>query len=396
MVPPKQRLHAGQLARDQRHLRLVVEAQLPILQTALQFLLHGQGLHGLLAHAGVEQLGPRTAPLLGPVHRGVGVLDQQGTLGQLARLGQRHADAGTESQLGPAGPNRIGERPLQAVGHADGLEHAAHRLAEDGELVAAEAGHGVLGSQGAAQAAGHLAEHLVAGGMAEAVVDALEAIHVEEVDGRGGGALAPAQRMTEAIGEQSTVGETGEVVVERQPLELGLHPLAVGHVEEDAVEERVAAAVVPAHDGHLVADPDPATVGRAQPVLLHERLARAGAVRLAGGHARVIVGMHETIPDRVVAEPLIARVTEDPFDRGADEQTAPVETRLVDVCHRRQLLGHRPVAILDGAERARSIRGHLLPIGSSAPRVSAARRRTHGSGPRTPPPAGRPPRPGDG
>ncbi len=125
----------------------------------------------------------------------------------------------------------------------------------------------------ALDARGHLAEDLVAGAVAEAVVDALEAVDVEEVDGRGVAAAAAIDRVREPVTEEGAVGQPGERVVERQALELGLHALAVGHVEEDAEEERRLLVRVAAHDRHLVADPHEAAVGAADAVLLDECLA---------------------------------------------------------------------------------------------------------------------------
>ena len=54
---------------------------------------------------------------------------------------------------------------------------------EHDELVAAEAGDGVVGAGGAAEPLGHRLQEQVADGVAEAVVDVLEAVEVEEEDG---------------------------------------------------------------------------------------------------------------------------------------------------------------------------------------------------------------------
>ena len=187
---------------------------------------------------------------------------------------------GAQAQLGAAGAQRLAQRPLQAVGDRHRLEHSADALAQDRELVAAEARHGVLRPHHALEALGDLAQHLVAGAVAERVVDALEAVEVEEVDGGGRIAVAPGEHVAQAVAEQRPVGQAGERVVQGQALELDLHALAIGDVEEDAVEERVLAGLAVEHDGHLVADPDVAAVGRAQAVLLDELLARARALGL--------------------------------------------------------------------------------------------------------------------
>ena len=191
----------------------------------------------------------------------------------VARLGHRDADARAEAQLCAARVDRLGKLSLKAVGNTNRLEHAADRLAEDGELVAAEASHGVLRAQRALDARGHLAEDLVAGAVAEAVVDPLEAVDVEEVDGGGVTAAAAIDRVCEPVTEEGAVGQSGERVVEREALELGLHALAVRHVEEDPEEERLLLLRLAAHDRHLVADPHEAAVRAADAVLLDECLA---------------------------------------------------------------------------------------------------------------------------
>ncbi len=227
VLPADQCLGADHLAVVEVHERLVEEPQLAALETVLELLLDRELLDGALAHRHVEQLRARASALLGAVHGRVSILHETRAVYLVAGLGHRDTDAGAETQLGAAREHRLGELPLKTVRNADGLEHAADRLAQNRELVAAEAGHGVLRANGALDARGHLAEDLVAGAMAKAVVDALEAVHVEEVDGRGVVAAAAIDRVRQPVTEEGAVGQPGERVVERQPLELGLHALAV-------------------------------------------------------------------------------------------------------------------------------------------------------------------------
>ena len=100
------------------------------------------------------------------------------------------------------------------------------------------------GPQHPLDARGHLAEHLVAGDVAEAVVDPLEPVHVQEVHGDRLRARAVRDRLVEPVTEERPVGQPGERVVQREPLELGLHALAVRDVHEGAEEERLVLAVV--------------------------------------------------------------------------------------------------------------------------------------------------------
>ena len=88
-------------------------------------------------------------------------------------------------------------------------------LGEHGELVAAEARDRVSGAQRLLDPGGHGGEQLVAGGVAEAVVDELELVEVEEEHRDRG--LAPAgdrEGVLEPVEEEVAVGQAGERVVE--------------------------------------------------------------------------------------------------------------------------------------------------------------------------------------
>ena len=102
-------------------------------------------------------------------------------------------------------------------------------LAQHGELVAAEARQRVALAQAALQPAGHLHQHLVAGGVAEAVVDRFEGVEVD-VDNPEAAALAPRRGDPDAVREQHPVGQAGERVVQGLVGEPLLLPLALGDV----------------------------------------------------------------------------------------------------------------------------------------------------------------------
>ena len=66
--------------------------------------------------------------------------------------------------------------------------------AHDDELVAPEPRHGVLGPDCCGEAIRHRREHLISGGMTVRVVDPLEPIEIDEVDGnRSGSAIGAKQ-----------------------------------------------------------------------------------------------------------------------------------------------------------------------------------------------------------
>ena len=77
-----------------------------------------------------------------------------------------------------------------------------------------------------AQPRGDRHEQAVAGGVAEAVVDGLEVVEVDEQHRqRPAEAAACAQRVLDAVEEQGAVGEAGQRVVERLVAQLVLERL---------------------------------------------------------------------------------------------------------------------------------------------------------------------------
>src|SRR5829696_2767170 len=95
-------------------------------------------------------------------------------------------------------------------------------LGQDGELVAAEAADGVVLAQAAAQPSRDLAQQPVAGAVAEAVVDHLEVVEVDEEHGQAAAVPAgPGQGVPDPVVEQGPVGQVGQAVVEVLVLELG-------------------------------------------------------------------------------------------------------------------------------------------------------------------------------
>ena len=104
-----------------------------------------------------------------------------------------------------------------------------------------------LGADDLAEALGDLLEQLVAGVVAEAVVDLLEAVEVDEQHGerRRAERSRPRERLVEPVAEERAVGETGQAVVERLAGQLLLEPDALGdvaRVEHDAADLAVARA----------------------------------------------------------------------------------------------------------------------------------------------------------
>ena len=119
-------------------------------------------------------------------------------------------------------------------------------LAEDGELVTAQPRHGVVRAEGGPDPHPGLAQDVVSRAVAEAVVETLEAVEVDEQHGDAALSVAtPLERVLEALVEDRPVREPCEVVVGCQVGELNLGALAVDRVADRPLER---AGI------HLVAD----------------------------------------------------------------------------------------------------------------------------------------------
>ena len=180
-----------------------------------------------LVHLGLEEPIAALAVALGPVHRGVGVPDQ--LLG--ARGGSpppRRRCRCCSGATAPAATRRAAPALQHAVRRVGGLLDAVDVLEQQRELVAAEARRGVGRADARGQALRHLDEHLVAGGVPQAVVDRLEVVEVEEDHGHALALAARAgDRMADALGEQGAVRQAGHRVVEGLVGELLLEGLAL-------------------------------------------------------------------------------------------------------------------------------------------------------------------------
>ena len=132
---------------------------------------------------------------------------------------------------------RLGDRRSRSLGDAQRLALPAQVLAQDHELVAAVADHGVAGPERALQSAGDLDEQIVAGVVAEPVVDAFEAVEVEEQQReRGGMAARASDRDVEPVEQEHAVRQAGKRIVERLVREAGRGALALDRVADRPVE----------------------------------------------------------------------------------------------------------------------------------------------------------------
>ena len=192
VMPAQQRLEPGEPRARQRDDRLVVDLQLVPFERPAQILFEPQPFFGRGEHRRVEDFAAGLAQFLRPIHRGIRVADH--VLRALVAVGaddepdadrRDHLPSLQLERLRHGGTQPFGDRQ-RAVGVADAVE-------QDRELVAAHAGERVarLRSRATVSAARSelsrrsrdLDQQLVARRVAQAVVDDLEAIEVEEQHG---------------------------------------------------------------------------------------------------------------------------------------------------------------------------------------------------------------------
>ena len=171
------------------------------------------------------------------------------------------------------------------------------RLQHD-ELVAADPRDRVPGAKHPRHPPRQRHQEMVANGMAEAVVDELEAVDVDEQNRAAAARLAPGAHygLVYAVHEQRPVGEPGERVVKCVVLEPDLGAAAIGDVRERARH--------PCHLGVAAADreaaaehPAPGSIGVAHPVLGFQMRCMPGDVRVdRRPQAQHIVAVHEVKP----------------------------------------------------------------------------------------------------
>ena len=181
VVPAHQGLEARDLAAREVHERLVVDPELPrsiARRRSVSSCRRAMTMRCMLRSK--TSGGPPRG--LGAVHGGVGVAQQ--VLRPLVLRGvDGDADAGGDEDLVAAEVDRRRELLVDALGDPDGVADVAPLVEQDGELVAADRATVSDGRRAASRAPEICDQQLVAHQMAEAVVDDLEAVEVEEEDG---------------------------------------------------------------------------------------------------------------------------------------------------------------------------------------------------------------------
>ena len=145
-------------------------------------------------------------------------------------LGRAHrdADTGARKHLVPLHPEGIAQHGVDPVGDRDRVVLVAHPAHQDGELVAAHPGQQRLGAgagglageivmtDGRLEAGTDLGDQGIAGCVAQAVVDELEAVQVDEDHAEPGPRIERelAERLVDLSQEVRSVGQVGQRVVQ--------------------------------------------------------------------------------------------------------------------------------------------------------------------------------------
>jgi hypothetical protein len=130
----------------------------------------------------------------------------------------------TTPRLAPIRISRPRDRPRQGVHQSAGQTFHGVRAGavalDDGELVAPHARDAVLGAQLGTQTLGHDLQQFIAGGVPQAVIDILEMVQVQQIEGEGGVVAAQARQFPiEGLAQEVAVGKPGEGIVEGQEMD---------------------------------------------------------------------------------------------------------------------------------------------------------------------------------
>ena len=216
VAPADQRLDAGDRLALQVERRLVEQEELAGVERVLEVDLECEPVLRCCPHPGLEHDPAVLARALGFVQREVGIAEK--VIGR-ASLRERDPDTRGHRQGLPFGRSRVdwlAEYLADPLGDELGPGVEREILEQHDELVPAEPSNGVSLAHDTQQARGDDTQQLVAGRVAEAVVDALEVIDIH-VQGSHPltAAASAAQHLLCPVDHQYSVGQACERVVQR-------------------------------------------------------------------------------------------------------------------------------------------------------------------------------------
>jgi len=200
----------------------------------------------------------------------------------------------------------------------------------DDELVAAEAAEQVVVAQALVQARGGRLEQRIAGGVAEGVVDGLEAVQVDEQHRQRAAAIA---RHLDGIGgllaQQHPVGQAGEQVVMGQQFDALVGFALAGDVTEQHHEPRRQAIAAVQLDQHLHPHAQAGLAVEAQVQLFRQAAAGDAQQRRLEVRARILGVQRQRLVqgDRLLAQAVDAVALLGPLhEAGAPLDLAAADT----------------------------------------------------------------------
>ena len=280
MLPPNECLDTDHLRAGEGDDRLVVHAELFPHERAAQRALDLETTNGPIAHRLVEQLDAPPSQLLGREHGYVRVAQEPGRRVVLAFRDDR-PDARIEEDLVGVQRERLIEHTAQAPGERDHVLGARDVVADDRQLVAAEARQPVAGPQHSGEPPGNRGEQLIAGFVAEAVVDDLEVVEIED---HQADAIAPGcrERDLQPLDQHHPIRQLRQRIVPGPVRQLGFDPAMLAHVVRGADELLADPVVV---DERRDVDGDATRRGGSAPL----RLERDGTLLARGLGERTYV-----------------------------------------------------------------------------------------------------------
>ena len=157
------------------------------------------------SHVALEEDGAPATLRLGAIHREVRLANHVFEIDTVVGK-QRDADAGAHLVVAPAEIGRQCQRADHALGDAARSLGVAHVAQQHGEFVAAQARDGVAFFRAGLEAMRDDRQQLIAGAVAERVVDALEVIEIHVHERAAREARWPLPRAPAQAGRETTRG----------------------------------------------------------------------------------------------------------------------------------------------------------------------------------------------
>ena len=203
---------------------------------------------------------------------------------------KRHSDRSGEEDFAVVEGNRRAQGAADGFGKADDTRRFALRQQDHRELVAGKARERILGLEQARKPSCNREQDGIADSHADGIIDLFKSIEVDH-DNRWadlGVRTGVAECRFHAINEQFTVGQTGEVVVNRVKKQPVLGGLEIGHVCERA-DEPDNFAIGADHRARLQREPEVLAVAGSQPEILCQTTATLLDDAIEGGAETIAI-----------------------------------------------------------------------------------------------------------